>query len=62
MYEDSSRNEIDMTGAYLIQNYDINDEKAAKLMIIAKSNIDENRNLPHLTLLFLEFTPKSLGK
>ena len=41
MYEDSNRNKINMIGAYLILNYDINDEKAAKLMTIAKSNIDE---------------------
>ena len=41
MYEDSNRNKINTIGAYLILNYDINDEKAAKLMTIAKSNIDE---------------------
>ena len=41
MYEDSIRNKIIMIGAYLILNYDINVEKAAKLMTIAKSNIDE---------------------
>ena len=40
MYEDSNRNKIDMIGAYLILNYDIDDEKAAKRMTIAKSNID----------------------
>ena len=42
MYEDSNRNKINMIGAYLILYYDTNDEKAAKLMTIAKSNIDEN--------------------
>ena len=41
MYEDSNRNKINMIGAYLIPNYDINDEKTAKLMTIAKSDIDE---------------------
>ena len=43
MYEDSNMNKINMIGAYLILNYDINDKKAAKLMTIAKSNtcIDE---------------------
>ena len=41
MYDDSNRNKINMIGAYLILNYDINDKKAAKLMTIAKSDIDE---------------------
>ena len=41
MYEDSNRNKINMIGAYVILDYDINDEKAAKLMTIAKSNIEE---------------------
>ena len=41
MYEDSNRNKMNMIRAYLILNYDINDEQAAKLMTIAKSNIDE---------------------
>ena len=41
MYEDFIRNKINMIGVYLILNYDINDEKAAKLMTIAKSNSDE---------------------
>ena len=41
MYEDSNRNKISMIGAYLIPNYAINDEKTAKLMTIAKSDIDE---------------------
>ena len=41
MYEDSNRNKMNMIGAYLILNYDINDEKTAKLMTFAKSNIDE---------------------
>ena len=62
MYEDSNRNKINVIGAYLILNHDINDEKAAKLMTITKSGIDKNRNLPHLTLIFLEFTPTSFGK
>ena len=62
MYGDSNRDKINMIGAYLILYYDINDEKAAKLMTIANSDIDKNRNLPHLTLIFLEFTPSSFGK
>ena len=41
MYEDSNTNKINTIGAYLKLNYDINDEKAAKLMTIAKSKIDE---------------------
>ena len=41
MYEDSNWNKMNMIRAYLILNYDINDEQAAKLMTIAKSNIDE---------------------
>ena len=41
MYEDSNKDKIDMIGACLILYYDINDEKAAKLMTIANSNIDE---------------------
>ena len=41
MYEDSNKNKMNMIGAYLILYYDINDEKAAKLVTIAKSNIDE---------------------
>ena len=41
MYEDSNRNKINMIGAYLILYHDINDEKVAKLMTIAKSNIDD---------------------
>ena len=60
MYEDSNRSKINMIGAYLILNYDINEEKAAKPsqnLILTK-----NRNLPHLTLIFLEFTPTSFGK
>ena len=41
MYEDSNRNKMNMIGSYLILNDDINDEKTAKLMTFAKSNIDE---------------------
>ena len=41
MYEDSNRNKINMIGAYLKLYYDINDEKVAKLMTIAKSNIGD---------------------
>ena len=53
MYEDSNRNKMNMIGAYLIQNYDINDEKAAKLITIAKSNIDEkSKSAPSNTDFF----------
>ena len=41
MCEDSNRDKINMIGAYLILYYDINDEKAAKLMTIPNSNIEE---------------------
>ena len=53
MYEDSNRNKINVIGAYMILNYDINDEKAAKLMTIAKSNIDKkSKSAPSNTDLF----------
>ena len=41
MYEVSNRDKINMIGACLILYYDINDEKAAKQMTIANSNINE---------------------
>ena len=41
MYEDFNKNKIKMIGAYLILYHDINDKKVAKLMTIAKSNIDD---------------------
>ena len=51
MYEDSDRNKINMIGAYLILYYDINDEKAAKLVTIAKSDIDEkSKSAPFNTI------------
>ena len=50
MYEDSNRNKINMIGAYLILNYDISDEKAAKLMTIAKSDIDKESNKAVLSI------------
>ena len=62
MCADSNRDKINMIGAYLIQYYDINDEKAAKPMTIPNSNIEKNRNLPHLTLISLEFTPSYLAR
>ena len=50
MYGDSNRNKMDMIGVYLILNYDIDYEKAAKLMTIAKSNIDEkSKSAPYNT-------------
>ena len=51
-----------MIGAYLILCYDINDEKAATLMTIEKSNIDEKlKSAPSNTNL-LEFTSSSFGE
>ena len=41
MYEDSNKDKIDMIGTCLILYYDINDEKAAKLMTTANSNLKE---------------------
>ena len=41
MYEDSNGDEINMIGACLILYYDIKDEKAAKRMNVANSNINE---------------------
>ena len=41
MYDDFNKNKMNMIGAYLILNYDINEEKTAKLMTFVKSNIDE---------------------
>ena len=41
MCKDSNRNKMNMIGAYLILYYDIDYEKAPKLMTIAKSDIDE---------------------
>ena len=59
MYEDSNRNKMDVIVAYLILYYDINDEKAAKLMTIAKSNIDEkSKSAPSNTFfskIYLQF-------
>ena len=53
MYKDSNRNKINIIGAYLILYYDINGEKAAKLMTIAKSNIDEkSKSAPAKTIFF----------
>ena len=51
MYDESGRDKINMIGAYLILYYDINDEKAAKLMTIANSNIDEkSKSAPSKTI------------
>ena len=41
MYEGSNKNKTKMIGAYLILYHDINGEKVAKLMTMAKSNIDD---------------------
>ena len=62
MYEDSNRNKIDMIGAYLTLNYDINDEKAAKLMTIAKSDIDEKSKSAPSNTDFSRIYLKCLGK
>ena len=57
MYEDFNRNKMNMIGAYLILNYDTNEEKTAKLMTFVKSNIDEKSKSPHLTLIFFRIYP-----
>ena len=51
-----------MIGAYLILYYDINEQKAAKLMIIAKSNIDDISKSGPSNTIFLQLTPTSFGK
>ena len=62
MYEDSNRNKMKMIGAYLILYHDMNEEKVAKLMTIAKSNIDDILKSGPSYTTFLEFTPTSFGK
>ena len=62
MYEDSNRNKINMIGVYLMLYHDINDEKVAKLMTIAKSNIDYISKSGPSNTIFLEFTLTSFGK
>ena len=62
MYEDSNRNKINMIGAYLLLYYDINEEKAAKLTTITKSNIDDISKSGPSNTMFLQFTPLSFDK
>ena len=62
MYEDSNRNYVNMIGAYLILYHDINDEKVAKLMTIAKSNIDDISKSGPSNTIILEFTPTFFDK
>ena len=62
MYEDSNTNKIDMIGSYLILCYDINDEKTAKLMTIAKYDIDDISKSGPSNTIFLEFTNTFFGK
>ena len=62
MYEDSNRNKIYMIGAYLILNYDINDEKAAKLMTVAKSDIDEKSKSAPSNTDFSRICPYIFGQ
>ena len=62
MFDDSNGNKINMTGAYLIPYHDINDEKLAKLMTIAKSNNDDISQSGPSNTIFLEFTPTYFGK
>ena len=51
MYEDSNRDKMNMIGACLILYHDINDEKAAKRMTIANSNINEkSKSAPSNTI------------
>ena len=60
MYEDSNTNKINMIGAYLILYYDMNEEKAAKLMTIAKSNIDDiSKSGPSNTTLTLHLLARN---
>ena len=62
MYEDSNRNKISMIGAHLKLHHSINVEKVAKLMTIAKSNIDDISKSGPSHTIFLEFTPTTFGK
>ena len=63
MYEGPNRNKINMIGTYLILYYNTNEEeKAAKLMTIAKSDIDNISKSGPSNTLFLEFTSTSFGK
>ena len=62
MCEDSNRNKMNMIGAYLILYYDRNEEKAAKLMTIAKSNFDDILKPGPSNTIFLQFTFISFGK
>ena len=56
MYEDSNRNKINMIGVYLMLYHDINYGRIAKLMTIAKSNIDNTSKSGPSNTIFLEFT------
>ena len=51
MYEDSNINNIYMIGTDLILYYDMNYEKAAKLVTIVKSIIGDISKLAHLSLV-----------
>ena len=62
MFGDSNRNKFNMIGAYLILYHDIDDEKVAKLMTIAKSNIDDISKSGPSNTISLEFTPTCFGK
>ena len=57
MFQDSNRNKINMIGIYLILCYDINEEKAAKLMTITKSNIDDISKSGPISLSALTIRP-----
>ena len=56
------KNTIKMIGGYLILYHDINDEKVAKLMTIAKSNIDDMSKSGPSNTIFVEFASTSFGK
>ena len=62
MYEDSNGDKINMIGACLILYCDINVEKQQNGWPSQTPILTKNRNLPHLTLIFLEFTPSFFGK
>ena len=57
MNEDSNRDKMNMIGAYLILYYDTNDEKAAKLMTVANSNIDEKSKAAPFNTNFSKIYP-----
>ena len=62
MYEDSDRDKINMIRTCLILYHDINDEKAAKRMTIANSNINEKSKSATSNTNFSRIYSSSFGK